>query len=74
MGINGFIFSKLYLWLISFTLKQGGVVEHVKSRKCLDVSKKKAEENAVVKPCYGGHYQVWWFENYVHPVVAVKDI
>ncbi|KAG8197446.1 hypothetical protein JTE90_014928 [Oedothorax gibbosus] len=55
-----------------WTHKAGGVVEHVKSGKCLDVNKKKSGENAVVKPCYGGHYQVWWFEHYTHPEIHIE--
>ncbi|GFX03331.1 polypeptide N-acetylgalactosaminyltransferase 1 [Trichonephila clavipes] len=57
-----------------WTHKKGGLVKHNQSGMCLDAGKKKAGDDAVVKECYGGHLQVWWFENYEHPMVHVEDI
>ncbi|CAL1287961.1 unnamed protein product [Larinioides sclopetarius] len=53
--------------------KMGGEIKHEKSGMCLDAGKKRSGDDAVVRKCYGGHFQIWWFENYVHPHIEVKD-
>lgn len=48
-----------------WTHVKGGAIVHSLTGKCLDATLGKPGSDAYVTDCRGGHYQVWWFENYL---------